>query len=233
MTTDWKEYQEEAALFFRSLGCEATVDAFVRGARASHKVDVWVCFDRFGLKITWVVECKFWKRAIGKEKVMALKAIVDDIGADRGVILSERGFQSGATRAAMKTNLILTSLVDLRRTAEAEILSFLIARLEIKLITVKDSLSSLYINEKHGPGHWSARPAPGVDGVAVRNASMHIMMLEQGFQRIKLGKAPFPVGFDETGDVLEVANTSEEFARLASARIAFAAQILDDQPRPS
>src|ERR1700723_1013967 len=134
MATDWKEYQEEAALFFRSLGCEATVDAFVQGARASHKVDVWVCFDRFGLKIVWVFECKFWKRAIGKEKVMALKAIVDDIGADRGVILSERGFQSGAMRAAMKTNVILTSLVDLRRTADAEILSFLITRLEIKLI---------------------------------------------------------------------------------------------------
>lgn len=233
MATDWKEYQEEAAVFFRSLGCEATVDAFVQGIRTGHNVDVWVSFDRFGLKIAWIVECKFWNRAVGKEKVMALKSIVDDIGADRGVILSERGFQSGATRAATKTNVMLTSLIDLRRTAESEMLSLLIARLEIKFITVRNSLSSLYINETHGPGHWSARPAPGVDGVAVQNASMHIMMLEQGFQKLKLGMPPFPLGFDETGSRLEVAGTPEEFATLAGARIAFATQILDGQPRSS
>jgi hypothetical protein len=42
--------------------------------------------------------------------VMALKEIVGDCGADRGLIVSTRGFQSGAIRAATKSNITLTSI---------------------------------------------------------------------------------------------------------------------------
>ena len=43
---------------------------------------------------------KRWTRRVPKEKVMALKAIVEDLGADRGIIVNEAGFQSGAQKAA-------------------------------------------------------------------------------------------------------------------------------------
>lgn len=46
----WRDYQEDVAEFFRELGCDAEVDAQVQGTRASHKVDVWVTFHRFGLE---------------------------------------------------------------------------------------------------------------------------------------------------------------------------------------
>ena len=36
----WKEYQEEAAEFFRSLGLLATTDQTLRGVRTEHDVDV-------------------------------------------------------------------------------------------------------------------------------------------------------------------------------------------------
>ena len=111
--TDWKIYQEKTAELFRSLACEADTEVLICGARGKHKVDILVRFSRFGLQIKWIVECKFWKTAVTKEKVLALRATVEDIGADRGVLMSETGFQSGAIRVSEHTNITLTSLDEL------------------------------------------------------------------------------------------------------------------------
>jgi hypothetical protein len=57
---------------------------------------------------------------VPKEKVLALKSIVEDLGADRGIIVSEAGFQPGAEDAARGTNITLvTSLADFADTALA------------------------------------------------------------------------------------------------------------------
>lgn len=115
--TAWREYQEEAASFFRELGLEAETDAKVEGVRTSHDVDVLVTFNHAGLSLKWLVECKHWKRRVSKLHVLGLREIVSDVGADRGVLLAERGFQRGASEAAGKSNVSLTSLAGLRQTA--------------------------------------------------------------------------------------------------------------------
>jgi restriction system protein len=112
MAVEWKEYQEEAAIFFRSLGLDAQTDVTVQGARASHYVDVLVKSRHVGFEVTWVVECKHWKSAVSKLHVLALREIVADVGADRGILLAESGYQSGAIEAANLTNVQLTSLAE-------------------------------------------------------------------------------------------------------------------------
>lgn len=89
MTEDWRGYQKEAETFFRPMGFKASTDAKVTGARATHNIDVWVTFTRYGLHHRWVVECKYWKSAVPKEKVMALASVIQDVGADRGILLSK------------------------------------------------------------------------------------------------------------------------------------------------
>ena len=59
---------------------------------------------------------------------MALTSIVQDIGADRGFLLSEVGFQSGAILAARSSNITLTSLEDLSASAEKFSIDTLIGR---------------------------------------------------------------------------------------------------------
>ena len=118
--TDWRVYQEATAEVFRRLGCNAQVDFRVTGARATHDVDVYATFLRSGILCTWVIECKLWKTRVPKEKVLALKSLIDDLGADRGIIVSEAGFQPGAQDAARGTNITLvTSLDDFAKTALA------------------------------------------------------------------------------------------------------------------
>jgi hypothetical protein len=118
--TAWHDYQERAADFFRTLGMDANVDERVEGARGQHDVDVVVRATRAGIEQVWVVECKLWRRSVSKVHVAALANIVQDLGADRGIMLSEAGFQAGAIRlASLSSNIALTSLAELNENAEA------------------------------------------------------------------------------------------------------------------
>ena len=101
----WKKYQEDAAGYFRSIGLNASTDVTIKGVRTSYDVDVLVTSYYVGFEITWVVECKQWKTPVNKLHVLGLREIVSDVGADRGILLSESGFQSGAIEAANLTNI--------------------------------------------------------------------------------------------------------------------------------
>ncbi len=127
---NWREYQEVVAEAFRNLGCTAEVNKTVFGARGHHDVDVYVTFEQFGQKCSWIVECKLWSRKkVSKAAVQALYTIVQNTGADRGLIFAEGGFQSGAYTAAQNTNILLQeSLEDFRRTAHLELSRTLLIR---------------------------------------------------------------------------------------------------------
>jgi len=129
----WRDYQEKAAAFFRRLGLNAQVEFSVEGARGIHKVDVYVEGSLRGIAFKWIIECKAWKTNVPKEKVMALACVVQDVGADRGFLLSEVGFQSGALRVARKTNITLTSLEDLATSSDEFLLDSIIGRLHWRL----------------------------------------------------------------------------------------------------
>ncbi len=92
-------------------------DETIEGVRTKHDIDVLVKSHHVGFYIKWIVECKLWKTPVTKLHVLALREIVADVGADRGIILSESGFQSGAEEAANLTNVRLMSLAEVRETA--------------------------------------------------------------------------------------------------------------------
>ena len=114
----WRDYQEKSAAFFRRLGFQSLVEEPISGARGVHVVDVLVTGKSQSIPFVWLVECKHWKTNITKEKALALIAIVQDVGADRGFLLSEKGFQPGAIRTVRKTNVTLTKLANLQSDAQ-------------------------------------------------------------------------------------------------------------------
>ncbi|MDT0499527.1 MULTISPECIES: restriction endonuclease [unclassified Halomonas] len=135
---DWRDYQEEAAEFFRSLGLEAETDVTIQGARTKHDIDVLVKSHHAGFDITWLIECKHWKSKVSKLHVLGLREIVNDTGADRGILLAENGFQSGAIEAAALTNVHVTSLAEAANTASHEIHSMRLRELYDRLLWCKD-----------------------------------------------------------------------------------------------
>jgi hypothetical protein len=131
----WEEYQHQAASLLRELGFSAQVNAQVAEANgAIHAVDVAARRTVAGVDLLWIVECKYWNKPVPIEKVLALRTLVLDLGADRGLLMSESGFQSGAIRTASQKNITLTSLDDLRANAAEEILASRVAAAEKSLM---------------------------------------------------------------------------------------------------
>ncbi|MGI4813423.1 MAG: restriction endonuclease [Janthinobacterium lividum] len=121
MAADWDDYQEETAAFFRSLGLDAQTNITVQGVRTQHDIDVLVKMHNVGFDVTWVIECKHWRSKVSKLHVLGLRSIVQEIGADRGILLCEAGFQSGAIEAAQLTNVVVTSLANVMQSAQNDI----------------------------------------------------------------------------------------------------------------
>ena len=114
----WRDYQDAVAAVFRNLDCTAEVEKTVISARGPQKIDVYVTFQKFGHECRWVIECKLWSSPVSKDVVHTLHSKVQNVGADRGLVFSESGFQSGARVAAQNTNIRLhDSLEEFRTTA--------------------------------------------------------------------------------------------------------------------
>ncbi|GIN74783.1 hypothetical protein J14TS2_52580 [Bacillus sp. J14TS2] len=62
----------------------------------SHNIDVYYQFDLNGITHKVIFECKNWDNKVPKEKVLAFKGILEDIPNSVGVMVSAKGFQSGA-----------------------------------------------------------------------------------------------------------------------------------------
>jgi restriction system protein len=161
MAHNWKDYQEEAAAFFRALGLDAQTDVHVQGVRTHHDVDVVVRSHHVGFDVVWLVECKHWQTRVSKLHVLALREIVADVGADRGILLSEVGFQSGALEAATLTNVRATSLATLKQTASADIFAMRLRELHDRTQTCKQRYWDIPKDERIQRG---LRPEVGTVG---------------------------------------------------------------------
>jgi hypothetical protein len=113
------KYQHDTANLLRELGFTAVTDDQLTEPNGTvHNVDVSARRTVGGIELLWVVECKHWNRRVPKERVAMLKAIVDGVGADRGLLMSEKpGFQSGAVQMAKQKNITLSSIADLSELA--------------------------------------------------------------------------------------------------------------------
>ena len=134
---NWKNYQIETANFFQSLGLSAETDVTIQGIRTKHDIDVLVKSNHAGFEAIWIIECKYWQTKVSKLHVLALRGIVNDTGADRGILLAENGFQSGAIEAANLTNVQVTSLSNVEKSASSAIIAMQLRDIFDRLITCK------------------------------------------------------------------------------------------------
>jgi hypothetical protein len=207
MPPAWRNYQIRSAEFFRSIGLDVAIEHKVSGARGVHKIDVYVEGAYMGIGFKWVVECKSWKTNVDKEKVMALSAIIQDIGADRGFLLSEKGFQSGAIVAATKTNIALTNLDDLSSAVGDKFTATRIARLHLRIRNVQNKLRTIkkkrYDDEVYPP---TMKPL------------MKVAFLAMAIDDALAGNLPTPYLLD--GEKRVYANSLEELLEAAEQLVA-------------
>ena len=121
---DWKDLQIKVKEIYEDLGCVVKEDVQVKGARTKHKIDVLASFRFGGQKYRVVVECKYWKTKVKKIQVTSLLGILADMGAEKGIIVSKMGYQSGAHRLASYTNIELLTFNELKSNSKLFIEKF-------------------------------------------------------------------------------------------------------------
>ncbi|MFJ8659166.1 restriction endonuclease [Streptomyces sp. NPDC093795] len=141
---EWQQYQHEVAATLSQLGFTVQVEERVTGARGEHDVDVTARMASAGVTRLWVIECKRWNRAVPKECILTFSAIVADVGADRGLVFAESGFQAGAIQVARNANLTLTSLADFRESVEREIAVIRVRGLQERITALEDEFQSVW-----------------------------------------------------------------------------------------
>lgn len=182
MAADWMRYQEEAADFFRSLGLEAGTNARVSGVRTTHDIDVLVKSRHAGFEVTWIVECKYWNSRVSKLHVLALREIVSDTGADRGILLSESGFQSGAAEAAALTNVHLTTLAQARMEADEGVSRMRLTELYDRIEACRERYWAIPKNERIELGLRPGTAESGYSGAST--ISLAEDLLRKGFRGV-------------------------------------------------
>lgn len=73
----------------------------------TYQIDVFVEYTALGAKNTVIVECKKQSRSVEREIVAALDRKLQSLGAQKGILISTAGFQSGAVRFAEKHGIAL------------------------------------------------------------------------------------------------------------------------------
>jgi hypothetical protein len=227
----WKKYQEQVADVFRSAGCSADIEAIVEGVRGKHKIDVLVNFEKYGVTCLWVVECKHWNSNVPKEKVLALQSIVDDIGADRGLLISKVGFQSGAIRLAQKSNITLTSLEDLKEDLRQDSTKRIIDTLESNLLRLMNKIFALSKTEKLGNRQFRIYYPEGINGREAAEHGGRLSIIETGFMNYKLGKDRYPLQVSEDGNKIQTTESIERFIEAVRAQISKTEKWLSSLPQ--
>jgi len=84
----------------------------VAGPDGEYVIDVVARFAVLGANFTVLVECKHEKRKVERQDVQVLHAKVQSLGAQKGMLFSVSGFQSGALEYALAHGIASVQLAD-------------------------------------------------------------------------------------------------------------------------
>ena len=77
-----------------------------------YQIDIYAKFKALGTTIKVIVECKQYKRPVSRDKVETLYSRVNSLGANKGILMSTSGFQSGTIQFAKAHGIALLQVFD-------------------------------------------------------------------------------------------------------------------------
>lgn len=101
-------YAEEEGLKDFSI----THDKKIATNDGDYQIDIYAEFKAVGVKFKVLVECKRYTHSIEREKVAILASKIQSIGAQKGILISTAGFQSGEAQYAKVHGIALIQIFD-------------------------------------------------------------------------------------------------------------------------
>ena len=112
----WQELEEMVKQAFQEMGYKAERNSEVDTIRGKVKIDVYAVNDKTPIPTIILCECKHWNKPVEQSVVYSFRTICADIGAHYGLIISKKGFQSGAEETRGATNIHLLDFIQFQET---------------------------------------------------------------------------------------------------------------------
>jgi Restriction endonuclease len=72
-----------------------------------HEIDVSLLFDVGGISFLILIECKHYQRSVEASDILQFCSRIEDIGAQKGILVTTKGFQRGAQKIASAHGIAL------------------------------------------------------------------------------------------------------------------------------
>jgi hypothetical protein len=112
----WRKFEKTIASIhkFAEMGARVIQDDHVTGkvTKRRRQIDVSVRFTHGFSEYLLIVECKNYKHRVPVRDVEALRTKMQDVGADRAVMVTTVGYQAGAIETARAYNIELRTLSE-------------------------------------------------------------------------------------------------------------------------
>lgn len=105
----WQDLETAVADILNECGMNAERQVRVKLPRGAANVDVLADEIVEGIRYRTICECKNWRTNVHQHVVHAFRTVMQESGANRGYIISRKGFQKGALEAAHATNVELVT----------------------------------------------------------------------------------------------------------------------------
>jgi hypothetical protein len=112
----WQELEKMVLQAFLEMRYKAERNFEVSTVRGKVKIDVYAENEQNPIPTIILCECKHWNKNVDQNVVYSFRSICDDIGAHYGLIISKKGFQSGAETTREATNIHLLDFDQFQQT---------------------------------------------------------------------------------------------------------------------
>ncbi len=104
---DWQSLQREVGAVLSQCGFSTEVEKKVKTVRGNVALDVYAEETINGRKYKIACECKYWKSKIPQTVIHGFRTVINDLGLNKGYIISLEGYQAGSFDSADFTNIEL------------------------------------------------------------------------------------------------------------------------------
>lgn len=108
----WQELEELVCQAFCEMRYESYRNHQIKTVRGRVKIDVYAINKSTPIPTIILCECKYWNKPIEQGIIHGFRTICSDIGAHFGIIISKKGFQSGANESREATNIHLYDFTE-------------------------------------------------------------------------------------------------------------------------
>lgn len=234
--SSWQELEQMVQQAFAEMGYVSERNYVLETVRGTVNVDVYAVKTSTPIPTTVLAECKYWDKSVPQSIVHGFRTVCSDSGAHFGLIISKKGFQSGAEKSRIATNVHLMDFGEFQSTFFQEWRDgafVMLARMRDQLLPILQA-SGMILNDGTCliEGHHDVVNEAMISGVDAYRKYSIFFGSDGAYSDFFIGESSFPVTFsDPRGDPREIeritVHSHREYLDLALAATIEATQLFN------